>query len=171
MKNLGLAFRTLVRILRDDAFAEHIQSLSERPPEEVSKLPEPKPPVRNDAVALIALLQREGRLVDFLQEPIDDYSDAQIGAAVREVHKGSAVVLEQALGLEPIRQESEDSPVSVPEGFEAGEYKLTGNLVGEPPYEGVLRHHGWRATRCELPTWTGSERAASVVAPAEVEMS
>src|SRR5207253_6846543 len=36
------------------------------------------------AVQLLAILQREGRLLDFLQEDVDGYADAQIGAAVRD---------------------------------------------------------------------------------------
>ena len=38
---------------------------------------------RDGALALLALLQREGRLVDFLREPLDGYGDADIGAAAR----------------------------------------------------------------------------------------
>lgn len=177
MKKLGLALRTLLRVLRDSAFAARVAALSEptaklseSPSESVKAASEAALPRRNEALTLLALLQREARLVDFLQESIDGYSDAQIGAAAREVHHGSRKVIEQVFGLEPVRSEAENSTITIPVGFEAGEYQLSGNLVGEPPYAGALRHHGWRVTRCELPAWTGTERASKVVAPAEVEL-
>ena len=37
----------------------------------------------------LAILQRDSRLIDFLQEDIAAYSDDQIGAAVREIHDQS----------------------------------------------------------------------------------
>src|SRR5689334_12156097 len=58
-----------------------------------SALP-PAPPVPDGAVELLALLQREGRFVDFLEEAIDGYADAQIGAAARDIHRGCRRILE-----------------------------------------------------------------------------
>jgi hypothetical protein len=43
-------------------------------------------------------------------------------------------------------------------------------VAGEPPLRGKLVHPGWEATKCELPTWTGSKDSARVIAPAEVEI-
>ena len=44
-----------------------------------------------------------------------------------------------------------------------------GKVQGEPPFRGRLIHHGWEASRCEIPQWNGADAAAQVVAPAEVE--
>ena len=40
--------------------------------------PQPTAPVRNDAISLLATLQREARFVDIVKEPLADYSDAQV---------------------------------------------------------------------------------------------
>jgi len=60
--------------------------------------------------------------------------------------------------------------VDVPAGFDPGRFRLTGNVSGEPPFRGRLVHGGWEATRCELPTWSGSAAAERIVAPVEVEL-
>jgi hypothetical protein len=115
-------------------------------------------------------LQREARLVDFLQEPLEGYTDAQIGAAARQVHRDCSKLLERLLALRPIVAQEEGSPLEVPAGFDAGRWRLVGSVAGEPPYRGRLVHHGWEATRCQLPAWTGTESSARVVAPVEVEI-
>ena len=137
--------------------------------------PEPGPKVsstqqhRDGALALLALLQREGRLVDFLREPLDGFSDADIGAAVRDVHRGCRKVLDQHLSLEPVMPGSEEARVAVPRGFDPAEIRLIGEARGEPPFHGTLRHHGWRVVDARLPALAdGVDRA--VIAPAEVEL-
>jgi hypothetical protein len=127
-------------------------------------------PVRSEAVTLLATLQREGRLIDFLQEPLAGYGDAQIGAAARDVHRECAAVLERLFGLEPVVAQEEGAEIEVPAGYDAGRFRLTGNVTGQSPFRGRLVHHGWRVTRCELPAWSGKEDAAIIVAPAEVEL-
>ncbi len=117
------------------------------------------------------MLQREARLVDFLQEPIAAYSDEQIGAAVRDVHRDSAAVLERVFGLKPVVPAEEGAAVDVPDDFDAAKYRLTGNVADRPPFRGVLMHHGWEATRAALPAWTGGASGAEVIAPAVVEIS
>jgi hypothetical protein len=124
---------------------------------------------RDGALALLALLQREGRLVDFLREPLDGFSDADIGAAARDVHRGCRKVLDQHLSLEPVMPGSEEAKVSVPKGFDPAEIRLIGEAKGEPPFRGTLRHHGWRVVDARLPVLAdGIDRM--VVAPAEVEL-
>jgi hypothetical protein len=124
---------------------------------------------RDGALALLALLQREGRLVDFLLEPLDGFSDADIGAAVRDVHRGCRKVLDQHLALEPVMPGSEEARVAVPKGFDPAEIRLIGEAKGEPPFRGTLRHHGWRVVDARLPALAdGVDRA--VIAPAEVEL-
>jgi hypothetical protein len=127
-------------------------------------------PLRSDALTLLATLQREARLVDFVKESLDGYSDAQIGAASRDVHRGCAEVLERLFALRSLLPEQENQTVEVARDFDPGCYQLTGNVTGDPPFQGKLVHHGWHATTCKLAAWSGSKAAAQVVAPAEVEL-
>jgi hypothetical protein len=125
---------------------------------------------RDGALALLALLQREGRLVDFLRETLDTYSDEDIGTAVRDIHRGCKKVIEEHFVLEAVMPGEEDTRVKVPAGFDPGEVRLIGKISGEPPFTGTLRHHGWRVTEVKLPTLTeGVDRR--VLAPAEVEIA
>jgi hypothetical protein len=121
------------------------------------------------ALHVLAILQRDGRLVDFLMEDISGASDADIGAGARIVHQGCKKALTQYVALEPVRKESEGAAITVDKGFDANAIRLSGNVTGEPPYKGRLAHAGWRATKVALP-----ERAqaidARIVAPAEVEL-
>src|SRR5688572_1502605 len=124
---------------------------------------------REGALALLGLLQREGRLVDFVREPIDGFGDADIGAAARDIHRGCRQVIEEHFTLEAVLPGREEERVQVPKGFDPAEIRLIGEARGEPPFTGVLRHHGWRATDTKLPSLAeGVDRA--VVAPAEVEV-
>ena len=121
------------------------------------------------ALAMLALLQREGRLIDFLRESIDAFSDSDIGAAARDVHRGCKKVLEQHVTLEPVIPGQEEERVTVPKGFNPSEIRLIGEAKGEAPFTGTLRHKGWRATETKLPTLSeGVDR--TVLAPAEVEV-
>ena len=80
-------------------------------------------------------------------------------------------VLDRLFALQPLVEQEEGSLVEVPAGYDPGRYRLTGNIGGTPPFRGRLVHHGWLATRCELPTWSGSAAAQMVVAPEEVEVA
>ena len=121
------------------------------------------------AVQMLALLQRDGRLVDFLQEDVSAYPDGQLGAAVRTIHSSCSQVLERYIKLEPVISSEEDQPVTVPMGFDPAAIKLLGNVSGEPPIRGLLRHRGWRVTAVTLPSLPqGSGKA--IVAQAEVEV-
>ncbi len=145
------------------------------PARPAAPLPEDRPRVsaaqqhRDGALAFLALLQREGRLVDFLLEPLDGFSDADIGAAARDVHRGCRKVLEQHLSLEAVMPGSEEARVSVPAGFDPAEIRLIGEAKGEPPFRGTLRHHGWRVVDARLPALADSVDR-TVIAPAEVEL-
>ena len=178
MGRIGLAFRLFFRVLFDAGLAERARPLlSHDAPAAAPATPRaPEAPVttktaRSDALNLLAMLQREARLVDFLQEPIAGYSDAQIGAEVRDVHRDGAATLDRVFALRPVREEAEGSTVEVPGDFDAARIRFTGKVADRPPFRGSLAHHGWVATRCVLPEWTGDERAAMVVAPAVVELT
>ena len=139
----------------------------------VSRLKEGERPASeafDRAVQMLALLQRDGRLVDFLAENISTYPDAQLGAAVRTIHETCRRVLDHYVKLEPILNSEEDQPVTVQVGFDPAAIKLLGNMAGGPPVRGVLRHKGWRVKEVNLPPLPqGAGRL--VVAPAEVELS
>jgi hypothetical protein len=188
MHRLVLAFRIFFKVLFDAAMAARIEPLlsstpatppvEPRPPE--PKAPEPKsskPPAsakassRSEALDLLAALQREARFVDFVKEDLAAYSDAQIAAAVRDVHRDCRSVVERVFAPVPVVEAAEGSELSVPTGNEAAAFKLVGQVVGQPPFRGKLCHHGWKATRSELPAWTGSAEAARIIAPAEVEVA
>lgn len=121
------------------------------------------------ALQLLGLLQQEARFLDFVQENIAGHGDADIGAAVRVVHEGCRKVLKQHLDLEPVRTEAENSRITLPKGFDAGAVRVSGNIVGEPPFTGTLIHRGWRASRINLPR-LAEGHDARILAPAEVEL-
>jgi len=121
------------------------------------------------ALQLLGLLQQEARFVDFVQENIAGHTDADIGAAVRVVHDGCRKVLKQFFELEPVRTENEGSRLTLPKGFDAGSVRVSGNIVGEPPFTGSLIHKGWRASKIHLPK-LAEGHDASILAPAEVEL-
>jgi hypothetical protein len=180
MGRILLAIRVFFRTLLDAAVARRVaEMLSGAEPaaavgEPVSpprvKRPSAPAPARSDALTLLSTLQREARFVDFVKEPLEGYSDAQIGAAAREVHRDCAAVLERLFALRPVLRDEEGTMVELAAGFDPGRYRLLGNVTGQPPFQGRMTHHGWEATSCELPTWSGTPAAARVVAPVEVEL-
>ena len=130
----------------------------------------PQTPARSEALTLLSALQREARFVDFVQESLEGASDEQIGAVVRDVHRDCAAVLNRMFSIQPLLDQQEGDAVEVPAGFDSAKYRLTGNVAGQPPHKGRLEHHGWQATKCEMPTWTGNSDSALVVSPAQVEL-
>jgi hypothetical protein len=139
----------------------------------VSRLKEVQPRDREEfdrAVQMLALLQRDGRLIDFLAENVSAYPDVQLGAAVRTIHDSCRQVLGQYVKLEPILDSEEDQPVTVQAGFDPAAIKLIGNVSGEAPVRGLLRHKGWRVKEVSLPPLPQAT-GRMIVAPAEVELS
>jgi hypothetical protein len=134
--------------------------------------PKPQVPPKPSAepLRLLAMLQKEGRLLDFLLEEIRAYSDADIGAAVREIHDKSRSTIQKYLVLEPVLAQAEQEEVTVPTGFDPSAIRLTGNVTGQPPFKGTLRHAGWRCKEIKLaPPPSGQDEF--VLMPAEVELS
>ena len=129
------------------------------------------PPERLQAsgLAVLSLLQREGRLIDFLQEDMAAFSDAEIGAAARVVHAGCRKAFAENFTLEPALKDAEGATITVPAGFDAQRIRLTGNVAGQPPFRGTLKHHGWVATAVKLPT-VSEALDPRVIAAAEVEL-
>jgi hypothetical protein len=121
------------------------------------------------ALQLLSLLQQEARFVDFIREDLTGFSDADIGAAARVVHEGGQRVLNDYFTLTPVRNEEEETRITLPAGFNPTEVRLTGNVIGEPPFTGTLIHRGWKAEAVKLPELAAGHDIA-VIAPAEVEL-
>lgn len=144
---------------------------------EVEKIvpgPTPEPIILKEAtpdaaLQLLGLLQKEARFVDFIQEDVSAYSDADIGAAARVVHQGCVKAINEHFTLAPVSQDAEGSRVTLNKGFDAASFRLTGNIVGEAPFTGTLMHKGWQVTDLRLPKLTEGHNA-KIVAPAEVEL-
>jgi hypothetical protein len=171
MGKLSLAFK----VLFSGDLAKRVQSLLEEgapaltAPVQADAAPKPEVPERSDAVTLLATLQRDARLVDFIMEPLDEYSDAQIGAAVRDVQRDSRTVLERLFALAAVVDQAEGSSVELTANDHC-RVRRTGDGDLDQATKGQLVHHGWQVTQCELPKWTGSDEAQLIVAPAEVEI-
>lgn len=137
------------------------------------KKPGPKTVVQeaspDAALQLLSLLQQEARLVDFLNEDLTGYADAEIGATARVVHDGGRKVLKEYFELSPLRSEEEETQITLPEGFNAAEVRLTGNVLGQAPFTGVLVHKGWKVSRVGMPK-LAPQHDARIIAPAEVEL-
>jgi hypothetical protein len=172
------AFRCFFSLLFDGTIPPDIvsvtgASVSNVPNVTAAEKPKPRenPSVEScdRAVQMLALLQRDGRLIDFLSEDVSPYADSQLGAAVRTIHASCRQVLDRYLKFEPVISSEEDQPVTVPADFDPATVKLLGNVVGQPPVKGLLRHRGWRVTEVRLPSLPqGAGR--EIVAPAEVEI-
>jgi hypothetical protein len=177
LTRLWFAWLCFFRVLFDGRFASRVWGVREPAalppaPEKAPALAAAPPPPTTEAqsaLQLLALLQREGRLVDFLQQDIASFPDAEVGAAARVVHEGCRKALRTHAEIAPLRKEDEGQPVKLEAGFDADEVKLVGDVRGQPPYAGVLRHRGWRASRLELPRIVG-HHDPHVLAPAEVEL-
>lgn len=157
MNRFLLALRTFWRTLTDPDFAARVEPLFSRQP-------------TGPDLRILAVLQRDGRLIDFLEEDIDGYTDAQIGAAVRDIHRGCRKTLRDYLTIEPILGGPEEGRVDVPSDFDPAAIRLIGNVDGSPPFQGVLKHHGWRVRAVHLPVLPVARDDSSVLSPAEVEI-
>jgi hypothetical protein len=188
MKRIPLAFGAFFDILLKPEVGARVDRLhsDEAPPasapapvpEPVKPAPVPAPapapaPLRqatpDAALQRLAMLQREARLVDFVQEDLTGHADADIGAAARVVHEGCRKVLREHFTFQPVLKEAEGSRISLDAGFDAAAIRLTGNVVGSAPFKGSISHRGWRAAEVRLPQ-LASGHDASVIAQAEVEL-
>lgn len=148
------------RYLNDEKFQEAVTKALTPPPP-------PKPSA--EPLLLLTLMQREGRLLDFLLENVDGADNETLGAGVRTIHKECQKILKEHLDMEPILKGEEQADIEVPAGFDPSAVRLTGNVTGEPPFKGKLVHHGWRVTKIKIAK-PAEGQDAFVVAPAEVEL-
>ncbi len=186
MIHLGTAFRAFFGTLFNDqkaalvkealegksaaaslpAPAAHETSVSQATPPARSPVVEPS---QNPAVTFLSMLQREARFVDFLQEDLGGFDDAQIGAVARDIHRDCRTVVKRVFALERVESREEGSRVTI-DATQARQWKVTGKVEGGPPFTGAIVHSGWRATRCELPQYAGSVETALLITPAELEV-
>jgi hypothetical protein len=176
-----LAFVAFFAVLFNRRFAVEVRAL--RAAESKGELPAAPEPAKltagapapkaggqhRDALHVLSILQRDGRFIDFLQEDIAAYSDAEVGAAARAVHDGCRKAVGSYFSLAPVLSDPEGANVVVESGFDAGRVSLSGNVVGNPPFRGTLRHHGWLVKEIKLPS-TPDGQDPAIVAPAEVEL-
>ena len=132
---------------------------------EIPAQPSPAP-----AVQILSILQRQGRFIDFIQEDIRPYDDAQIGAAVRNIHEECRKALTECMELKSVFQEEEGEPVTIRANFDTHAIRLTGNVKGDPPFKGILRHKGWQVVGVNLPQQVDTREKNWILAPAEVEI-
>lgn len=175
-KRWKYAFRAFFSLIfhgriADDILAAFVPASKESPsaPAAAPAAVAPAAETTDRATQILAILQRDGRLIDFLMEDLSAYPDAQIGAAVRDVHAGCRQSISRYLTLEPVLDDEEGKSVTIERGTDAARIKVVGNIAGTPPFRGVVRHRGWEATRVELPPLGASSR--TIVAPAEVEVA
>lgn len=179
---IALAFSVFFRILFDARFAASVaaQQGASEPEQSTAEPFEPNWPEPaatpglgqgpdTGALVLLSLLQAEGRFVDFVQQDITAFPDADVGAVARVVHTGCRKVLGTHLRIAAIRGEAEGQPVALEPGFDPNHIKLTGNVSGSGRLSGVLRHRGWQATEVHLPVVV-DRAGTAVLAPAEVEL-
>jgi hypothetical protein len=172
-----LAWQCAVRVLSDERFASRVAELHSGAPDDVlpptlpassPAMPAPAPaPSASGALQLLSLLQREGRLLDFVEQEVTGFSDAEIAAAARVVHEGCRRALHAHGRVVSVRSEPEGAQLTLERARE--DVKLVGNVAGSAPFRGVLRHRGWRVEDLTLPTLLGG-RDASLVAQAELEL-
>lgn len=161
---LKLAFKAFFKCLKKSPEAERIAAILDSDPQKQLEAPKVK---HSTSAQLLAAFQKEGRFIDFLQEDLTGFGDAQVGSVSRSVQEGCRKVLQQYITLSPVLKDKEGDTVTVEEGFDAHEVSLVGKVEGEPPFKGQLRHHGWLLEKDELPD-LGSPR---VLLPAEVELT
>jgi hypothetical protein len=168
-RRVKYAFRSFFSILDHSRVPEDVVAALVKAPAVTSPVvPVARPEPDDRATQLLALLQRDGRLLDFLLEDLGTYGDAQVGAAARDVHAASRGVLTRYLSIAPVMAEEEGETVTIDRGTDPSRIKVVGNVAVGPPYRGVVRHRGWEVTRMELPPVPSSGRA--ILAPAEIEV-
>lgn len=117
----------------------------------------------------LSVLQRDGRLLDFFDEDLSLYDDEQIGAAVRSVQEDCKKTIKKYINLRPVMESKEGEHVRVEPGFDIDSIKLIGKISGDPPFEGILKHQGWKAGKKEIPKLSDIQDS-TIISPAEIEI-
>lgn len=161
-------FSLAKRAKGDAAFAEKLKGILAGA--DLKPIEPPKPVKPSGApLRMLAILQAESRLVDFLLEDIQSASDQQIGQAVREVHKKAQAALKQHAVIDTVLPGAEGDTTTVAKGFDPSAIRVVGNVTGEPPFTGTVQHPGWRVKELKVqPPPEGADEF--VLQPAEVQV-
>lgn len=178
--SVGVAFKAFFAALFQREAAERIRAaLADEPSQkklptgtavEAPQAPASKPATtvtRSEALTLLSTLQREARLLDLVHESLDEFDDAQIGAAAREVIRDCRKSLDRMFAIAPLSESNEGQAIDVPKSASPNQIRLVGASSGR----GTVVHRGWKATMCEVPSWKGGRNENWILAPVEVEMS
>jgi hypothetical protein len=169
--SLSKAFAGLAiagRANQEPAFAAKLQALLSGA--EIKPAGPPKPAKPSGApLRLLALLQAESRLVDFLMDDLQQASDEQIVAAAREVHRKAQKALKDHAVIEQVLPGNEGENTTVQKGFDPSAIRVVGNVTGEPPFTGAINHPGWRVKELKLAT-PAEGIDEFVLQPAEVQL-
>jgi hypothetical protein len=175
LNRILLAFRSFFALLfqgtlPDEVVRElHLSRSAPAPAKTAAPVPAPAARAVSDgALQMLAILQRDSRLIDFLMEDIASYADEQIGAAVRELHDQCRDSMARYVTLQPVIDGVEGTFAKAPSA-DANVVKFVGNVPAKPPAGGTLRHKGWRAVKIDLPA-LGAKQDAAIIAPAEIEI-
>ena len=170
MSRILLAFRAFFAILFQGGLSAKLKTdLGLAPSAPRPAAPSvPQPPNPAHALQLLAILQRDSRLLDFLMEDIASYDYDQIGAAVRSLHDQARDTLARYLSLQPVIDGVEGA-YTRPATADPAAVKFIGNVPATKPEGGTLRHKGWRAAKVDLPA-LNPKQDASIIAPAEIEI-
>jgi DNA topoisomerase VI subunit B len=173
--NVSAAFRCFFSLLFGGTLPEDVakslgfvkaSAAKPAPPAPPPVPPKPQATPADGAVQIIAALQRESRIIDFLMEDISAYTDDQVGAAVRDVAAQARQSLDRYLKLQPVIDAVEETNVPTA-GLDSASYKLIGKVPANgKASSGILRHRGWKASNVELP----QAKPTNIIAQAELEI-
>jgi len=178
LNRILLAFRSFFALLFKGALPDevvralHLSRTAPTSAKAAAPAVAPAARVSDGALQMLAILQRDSRLIDFLMEDITSYADEQIGAAVRELHDQCRDSLARYVTLQPVIDGVEGTFAKAPSTDASAVtpvVKFVGNVPAKPPSGGTLRHKGWRAAKVDLPA-LGAKQDATVIAPAEIEI-
>lgn len=179
---IGLAFKAFFQILFRQEVAQRVAvALSETPaapaatapPKEAERPRTPAPALpastRSDALTLLSTLQREARFLDLVGEPLDRFDDAQVGAAARQVMADVRKTLDRMFAIGPLATDEEGSMVDIPRPLSPVRMHVIGRGADQAQ-RGTLVHRGWKAERCQTPTWNGTRDDALILSPVEIDV-
>jgi hypothetical protein len=177
LNRISLAFRCFFNLLFGGALSDDTlkdlklsrREAATRPAPAAAAAPAaPAVKTSDGALQILAIMQRDARLVDFLMEDITGYQDDQIGAAVRELHDQCRDAIARYVTLQPVIDGVEGTFAKAPSN-DPNVVKFIGNVPAKPPAGGTLRHKGWRVAKVNLPALSGKQDV-TIVAPAEIEI-
>ena len=121
------------------------------------------------AKQLLSILQKRGRLLDFLAQNLDHYDNEQVATVARVVHDQCKKALDSYCTLMPIYDDKENHEITLEENYDKYSVELTGNVAQSKHFKGRLIHQGWKVKKMHLPN-VAEEANLDILQPAEVEV-